>query len=90
MSDEVRQFVVQALREMNYEVDGVTDDTPLGEGGVDLESLAIAELGLRVEEEYGVTFTDEENEQLLQMTVGEFVAEVEGRAEPVPAGGRAE
>jgi acyl carrier protein len=62
----------------------------MGEGGVELESLAVAELGLRVEETYGISFTDEENERILHMTLGEFVAEVSGRAEPANAGGRAE
>jgi len=41
------------------DVDG---ETTLGPAGLDLESLAVAELAVRVEDEYGVKFTDEEQE----------------------------
>jgi acyl carrier protein len=80
MTNEVRQFVIDALREMNYDVDGVTDETPLGPTGLDLESLGIAELGLRVEEAYGVQFDDDDTEQMSVMTFGQFITEVAERA----------
>ncbi|MDI1463939.1 acyl carrier protein [Catellatospora sp. KI3] len=72
MSAEVRKFIIDAIAEMNYPVDDVTADTPLGSAGVDLESLAVAELSVRVEDTYGVKFSDEEAEQMAAMTVGEF------------------
>jgi acyl carrier protein len=80
MTTQVRQFIVDALREMNYDVDDVTDETPLGATGLDLESLGIAELGLRVEDEYGVRFDDDDTEKMAVMTLGEFSADVAGRA----------
>ncbi|MDQ3405037.1 MAG: acyl carrier protein [Actinomycetota bacterium] len=85
MSTDIRQFVISALREMNYPVAEATDDTPLGADGIELESLGFAELGLRIEETYGFAFTDEETDALARMTLGEFVAEVEKRREPAVA-----
>ena len=81
MTDDIRQFLLQSLKEMNYSTDGIEDDTVLGPAGADLQSLALAELAVRVEDEYGVRFDDEEAEMLAGMTVGEFAALVAGRAQ---------
>ena len=80
MKDEVRAFVIAQLQDMNYDTEGVDDDTTLGPAGVDLESLALADLSVRVEDRFGVRFSDDESEQLALMTVGEFTAEVAARA----------
>ncbi len=80
MRDEVRAFVVESLEDMNYDVEGLDDDTTLGPAGLDVESLALADLTVRVEDKYGVRFADDESEQLALMTVGEFTAEVAARA----------
>jgi acyl carrier protein len=85
MKDEIRKFVIAALEEMNYDVSGVDDDTAMGSAGVDLESLAIAELGVRIEDRYGVKFEDDEVEMVASMTIGEFVDLVAARAK-APAG----
>ncbi len=82
MKSEIRQFVIESLDDMNYEVDGITDDQQLGPSGVDLESLALAELAVRVEDRFKVHFTEEESEELAGMTVGEFCETVANR---VPA-----
>lgn len=87
--DEVRQFVIRAIAAMNYDVGGMTGDTGLGRSGLGLESLAVAELAMRVEDEFGVVFSDEDTGKLALMTLGEFAAEVGGRL-AVPAGGKAE
>ncbi|MDQ1653123.1 MAG: acyl carrier protein [Cryptosporangiaceae bacterium] len=87
MTTQVRQFVIDGLRTMNYDVDDVTDETPLAEGGIELESLGFAELAMMVEEQYGVRFEDSETEQMAEWTLGQFVAEVVGRAEPARIGG---
>jgi acyl carrier protein len=78
-SDEIRAFTVQSLKEMNYDVSDVTTDSVLGPAGLDLESLAIAELAVRIEDEYKVTFTEEEQESVGTWTLGEFVGTVAGR-----------
>ncbi|MGC4759979.1 acyl carrier protein [Micromonospora trifolii] len=79
MRAEVRAFVVEQLADMNYDVEGLDDDTTLGPSGVDLESLALADLSVRVEDRYGLTFDDDESEQLALMTVGEFTTMVANR-----------
>ncbi|WP_018215674.1 acyl carrier protein [Salinispora vitiensis] len=79
MRAEVRAFVIEQLSDMNYDVDGIDDDATLGPAGVDLESLALADLAVRVEDQYGLTFAEEESEQLALMTVGEFTTMVANR-----------
>ena len=83
MREEIRTFVIASLAEMNYDTEGVGDDTTLGPAGADLESLAIAELAVRVEDKYGVKFTEDEAEELAGMTIGEFTAAVAARLDPV-------
>ncbi len=80
MKDEVFKFVIASLADMNYSVDNVDAKTAMGPSGVDLESLAIAELGVRIEDQYGVHFADDEVEAVANMTVGEFVDLVVERA----------
>ncbi|MBO4160831.1 MULTISPECIES: acyl carrier protein [Micromonospora] len=79
MRDEVRTFVIEQLQDMNYDVDGIDDDTTLGPSGVDLESLALSDLSVRVEDRYGLRFADDESEKLALMTVGEFTTMVADR-----------
>lgn len=79
MRDEVRTFVVDQLADMNYDVEELDDDTTLGPSGVDLESLALADLAVRVEDRYGLKFADDESEKMALMTVGEFTTMVADR-----------
>jgi acyl carrier protein len=79
MRAEVRAFVVEQLVDMNYDVEGLDDDTTLGPSGVDLESLALSDLAVRVEDQFGLTFADDESEKLALMTVGEFTTMVADR-----------
>lgn len=91
MRAEIRDFVIASLREMNYDVEGIDDDTTLGPAGVDLESLALADLAVRVEDRFGVRFADDESEQLALMTVGEFTTTVAERVSalaPVDGAGK--
>ncbi|MCW2932457.1 MAG: hypothetical protein JWM19_3419 [Actinomycetia bacterium] len=83
-TDSIREYIFSSLREMNYDTDGIDNDSELGPRGADLASLALVELALRVEEEYGVKFSEEEAEELAAKTVGEFCAIV---AERLPAAG---
>jgi len=79
MTDSIREFVIGALRDMNYDVSAIDDDTDLGPAGVDVESVALVELAIRVEDKYGVTFGEDEAEELAVLTVGQFCALVAGR-----------
>ncbi|MEU7933703.1 acyl carrier protein [Micromonospora echinofusca] len=85
MRPEIRAFVVEQLEDMNYDVEGIDDDTTLGPSGVDLESLALADLAVRVEDRYGLKFADDESEQLALMTVGEFTTMVADRVAGAPS-----
>ncbi|GAB3898214.1 acyl carrier protein [Kibdelosporangium lantanae] len=85
---EVREFVLETLRTMNYDIEGVDDDSTLGPAGVDLESLAMAELAVRVEDRFDVRFAEEESEELALMTVGEFTRTVAERAGNVAGAGQ--
>jgi acyl carrier protein len=79
MIDSIREFVLDSIRDINYSVEGIDDDTDLGPGGADLESVALAELAARVEIKYGLEFSDDEAEELSVLTVGEFCAYVADR-----------
>ena len=79
MVGAIREFILQSLREMNYDVEGIGNDTQLGPRGADVESIALAELAVRVEDEFGVKFSEDEAEELAGLTVGEFCARVASR-----------
>jgi acyl carrier protein len=78
-SEEIKQFAFEALAEMNYDTADFDGDTQLGPAGVDLESLALAELGVRVEERFGIRFSDDELDELAALTIDEFCAAVQTR-----------
>jgi acyl carrier protein len=79
MRDQIRDFVLAALREMNYDVSDASGDTVLGPAGLDLESLALADLAVQVEEQYQVKFDLDDMESTALMTLDEFTAEVSAR-----------
>src|SRR6202000_505072 len=79
MSDDVRAFTLEALRGMNYDVTDVTDDTELGPAGLDLESLALADLAVQLEDHFHVKFNDDDMESLALMTLAEFTAAMNER-----------
>jgi len=87
MSDKVRELVLDSLKEMSYDVTEIDGDMPLGPSGIDLESLTIAELAVRVEDALGVKFYEDEMETVVTMTLDEFVAEIASRAALVQAQG---
>jgi acyl carrier protein len=76
---EIRQFLVDTLRQMNYDVSDVTGETVLGPAGLDLESLAVAELAVSVEDKYAVTFTEKDTEDVALMSLDEFAGEIARR-----------
>jgi acyl carrier protein len=93
MTDDIREFTVDALRKMNYDVSDINDDTELGPAGLDLESLALADLAVQLEDHFQVKFNDDDMETLALMTLAEFTkamreridANAEAAATPVAA-----
>jgi acyl carrier protein len=79
--DSIRAFIIDSLRTMNYDVEGIDNDTELGPRGADLESLALAELAIRVEDRFAVMFDEDEAHELALMTVGEFCDIVAARTQ---------
>lgn len=80
MSAEVFRFLVEGLKNMNFDVDGATEETKLGPGGLDLESLALADLAVQVEDTFSVKFEVDEMESIAMMTLGQLAAEVTAKA----------
>ncbi|MEV7773752.1 phosphopantetheine-binding protein [Kitasatospora sp. NPDC086791] len=85
MQDRIRAFVLAALTEMQYDVSEVTGDTDLGPAGLDLESLALADLSVQVEDEFGIKFDLDEMESTALMTLDEFTADVARRIDALAA-----
>lgn len=85
MLDEIRQFVLDSLTDMHYSIDDIDDDTELGPAGANVESIALAELTVRVEDHFGVKLDDEDSEMLTRMTLGEFCRHVQMRIQPASA-----
>ncbi|MFG2907840.1 phosphopantetheine-binding protein [Kitasatospora sp. NPDC048286] len=85
MQDRIRAFVLAALAEMQYDVSEVTGDTDLGPAGLDLESLALADLSVQVEDEFGIKFDLDEMETTALMTLDEFTADVARRIDALAA-----
>ncbi|RKE22661.1 acyl carrier protein [Streptomyces sp. TLI_171] len=79
MQEQIRSFVLTTLASMNYDVSQVTSETDLGPAGLDLESLALADLAVQVEEEFGIRFELDDMESTALMTIDEFSAEVAAR-----------
>jgi acyl carrier protein len=79
MIKTIRQFIFSSLHEMNYDTEGIDDDTQLGPRGADVASLSLVELAVRVEDEFRVKFSEEEAEELAGKTVGQFCAIVAER-----------
>lgn len=87
MTDEIQAFILESLGEMNYDISRIEPDTVLGPAGADLESLALAELSVRVEDRFGVRFEDDEAEKLVAMTIAEFAQAIVERVQSAPAAG---
>ena len=72
MTDDLEGYLHTSLAEMNYPVDGLTRDTPLGPDGVDVDSLARTWITLRISDDYGIELTEEEIKQIATLTIGEL------------------
>ncbi len=80
--DEIREFVLSSvIDDMNILLsrDGITDDSPVTVGGLDVDSLSLIELTLRLESRFGVEIPDTDIESLATLTLGGLVAEVARR-----------
>jgi acyl carrier protein len=77
--EQVRESMLTALREMNYDTRQITGETVLGPEGLDLESLAVAELAVRLQDQYGVKLQEEEMFELAGATIDQMAAVIDSR-----------
>jgi acyl carrier protein len=76
---EIREFILATVvDEMNIlgSRDGITDESPATVGGLELDSLSLIELALRLESRFGVEIPDTDIEPLASLTFGGLIAEV--------------
>jgi acyl carrier protein len=78
-AEQVIAFTLKSLEEMNLKVEDANLETVIGPSGLDLDSLSVAELAARLEESFGVSFPEDEVEQLAVMTLGDFADSVAQR-----------
>lgn len=74
MTDDLREYLRKTLASMNYPVDGLDDDTPLGPAGLDLDSLSRTEVAFRIESEYGKLLSNADLRAMAAQTFGQFTA----------------
>jgi len=77
LENEIRDFIVNTVVEdMNHpiEPDQVSGESPLGSGGIELDSLSLIELTMRLERRFNVQFPETDIEPLSAMTLGELTA----------------
>ncbi|WP_305783547.1 acyl carrier protein [Symbioplanes lichenis] len=75
------EFIIHVLRDkMQMPTDGVSPRTPLGTGGLDLESIGFTELAMHCEEGLGVAIPDDELGLLPGMTVQGLAGYLDARA----------
>jgi len=82
LETEIREFIVSTvITDMNHPVepDELTGESPLGSGGIDLDSLSLIELTLRLERRFGVQFPETDIEPLGAMTLGQLAADIVDR-----------
>ncbi|MDN3259832.1 phosphopantetheine-binding protein [Streptomyces sp. CSDS2] len=88
MQEEIRTFVLAVIRDIiNLPVPEDADEaTPLGPEGLELESLAMIELLLQLEGEYGIELPEEDVDPERVQTLGQLVQVVADRRGAVGAG----
>ncbi len=76
MTDEISKFIIGALRQMKFPAAALKGESSLGPAGLDLESLAVADLMVQIEHRYGVKVDEDEMERFAMMTIDEIASEV--------------
>jgi acyl carrier protein len=86
LENEIRAFVLSTITDdMNHPLDAdeISDDSPMGTGGIDLDSLSLIELAMRLERRFGVQFPDSDIEPVGAMKLGDLISDVIGRGPKV-------
>ncbi|MDX3661741.1 acyl carrier protein [Streptomyces sp. ID05-26A] len=73
----IHDFILSTVvEEMNHPIEPgqVNGESPLGSGGIDLDSLSLIELTMRLERRFNVQFPETDIEPLSSMTLAELTA----------------
>jgi len=76
VADDIRRILVEEAAELRPDVSAVDGGTPLGTGGLEMDSLTIAELAVSVETELGVDLIGMEIDQAKGMTIEQFAQHI--------------
>ncbi len=76
----IKKIIVENL-ELDVKVGRITPETPLIDGGLNMDSIAVLELISLVEEEFGITVRDEDMSVELLGTVGSLAAYIRKQLE---------
>ncbi|WP_370967228.1 acyl carrier protein [Amycolatopsis sp. cg9] len=77
-TEEIAAFVKSVLEGfLDEDIEGAVGwDTPIGEGGLGVESIGLLEIVVHLEREYDVSLSDELIERMVTATFGGLVDEV--------------
>ncbi|OXM54941.1 acyl carrier protein [Amycolatopsis alba] len=82
LEHEIRKFVLTTIVQdlgQPLDVDAVRDDAPLGAAGLDLDSLSLIELTMRIERRFAVEYPEDSIEPVGAMSLAELVADTVAR-----------
>jgi acyl carrier protein len=82
LESEIRDFVLKTIVEdLGQPLDpgSVTDSATLGAAGLDLDSLSLIELTMRIERRFSVQYPEDSIEPVGAMSLGELVADTVAR-----------
>jgi acyl carrier protein len=82
VKDEIRQYLIAALVKMGFDPDSVDGSSSFGPAGMDLDSLAVADLVMQLNDRFGVEIDEDETERFAMMTIDQIA---DAAASRVPA-----
>jgi len=85
---DIVAYIVQVIEKVLNESAGDVDGAPLGEGGINLDSLSLLELSLHIERQYHVKFSEDELDAIGGLTIGGLADLVEQKVAAAAGGTR--
>jgi acyl carrier protein len=82
LESEIREFVLKTIVEdlgQPLDLGTVEDSATLGAAGLDLDSLSLIELTMRIERRFSVQYPEDSIEPVGAMSLGELVADTVAR-----------
>lgn len=78
LETEIRMFIIETvIEDLGQPLDrgNIDDDAPMGGGGIDLDSLSLIELTMRLERRFSIEYHEDSIEPVGAMSLGELVAD---------------